>query len=106
MLIPSDDAEHFLRAYKAAMTRVATLEPKDVQGFIGVRGALYKSKYWKNPPTDDEDLIAALKTAVYGEFIIGRHLAKCTEMVGTKEKVYWVKGITTNWVKSRLPGCG
>ena len=111
MLIPPDDAEHFLRVYKAAMTRVATLEPKDVQGFIGVRGALYKPKYRKNPPTDDEDLIAALKTAVYGEFIIGRHLTKCTEMVGPKEKVYWVKGITTElgvitppwvWVKTAV----
>ena len=111
MLIPPDDAEHFLRVYKAAMTRVATLEPKDAQGFIGVRGALYKPKYRKNPPTDDEDLIAALKTAVYGEFIIGRHLAKCTEMVGPKEKVYWVKGITTElgeitppwvWVKTAV----
>ncbi len=111
MLIPLADAEHFLRVYKAAMTRVATLEPKDVQGFIGVRGALYKPKYRKNPPTDDEDLIAALHTAVYGEFIIGRHLAKSTEMVGPKEKVYWVKGITTElreitppwvWVKTAV----
>ena len=111
MLILPDDAEHFLRVYKAAMTRVATLEPKDVKGFIGVRGALYKPKYRKNPPTDDEDLIAALKTAVYGEFIIGRHLAKSTEMVGSKEKVYWVKGITTElgeitppwvWVKTAV----
>ena len=92
MPIPPDDAEHFLRVYKAAMTRVATLEPKDVQGFIGVRGALYKPKYRKNPPTDDEDLIAALKTAVYGEFIIGRHLAKCTEMVGPKEQSLLGKG--------------
>ena len=86
MLIPPDDAEHFLRVYKAAMTRVATLEPKDVQGFIGVRGALYKPKHRKDPPTEDDDLVTALKTAVYGEFIIGRHLAKSTEMVGTKEQ--------------------
>ena len=95
MLISPSDAEHFLRVYKAALTGVAELEPKDVKGFIAVRGALYQGKYKKSPPTDDEELIAALKTAVYDHFIMGRHLARSTEMVGPKEKVYWVKGITT-----------
>ena len=111
MLIPPDDAEHFLRVYKAAMSRVATLEPKKMQDFISVRGLLYQPKYRKDPPTDDEDLLAALKTAVYGEVILGRHLAKHTEMVGPKKKVYWVKGLTTElreitppwvWVKTAV----
>ena len=111
MLIPPEDAEHFLRVYKAAMTHVATLEPKELKDFISVRGLLYTPKYRKNPPTDDKDLLAALKTAVYGEIIIGRHLAKHTEMVGKKNKVYWVKGLTTElgeitppwvWVKTAV----
>ena len=111
MLISPDDAEHFLRVYKAAMTRVATLEPKKIKDFISVRSLLYTPKYRKDPPTDDQDLLAALKTAVYGETIIGRHLAKHTEMVGKKDKVYWVKGLTTElreitppwvWVKTAV----
>ena len=102
MLISPPDAEHFLRVYKAALTRVAELEPKDLKGFIGVRGALYQGKYKKDPPTDDKDLIAALKTAVYNSFIMGRHLTKCTEMVGPKNKVFWVKGITTE-LKDIIP---
>ena len=102
MLISPPDAEHFLRVYKAALTRVAELEPKDVKGFIGGRGALYKGKYKKDPPTDDAELIAALKTAVYGNFIVGRHLARGTEMVGPKGKVYWVQGLTTE-LKDIIP---
>ena len=111
MLIPPDDAEHFLRVYKEALTRVATLEPKKVKDFISVRRLLYQAKHRKNPPTDDEDLLAALKTAVYGEFIIGRHLAKCTEMVGSRDRVFWVQGLTTElgeiappwaWVKTAV----
>jgi hypothetical protein len=51
---------------------------------------------------DDVDLLAALKTAVYGDFIVGRHLARCTEMIGPEEKVYWVNGIT-NEMKDLMP---
>ena len=72
---------------------------------------LYGTKYRKNPPTDDKDLLAALKTAVYDDFIIGRHLPRHTEMIGPKDKVYWVKGLTTEfkdimppwiWVKTAV----
>ena len=97
MLIPTDEAEQFLRTYKAVLSRVAGSECKITEDYAAARRALYGRKQRKKLPTDDQDLIAALKTAVYGDFIIGRHLAQGTEMIGPEDKVYWVKGLTTEY---------
>ena len=97
MLIPPDDAEHFLRVYKALLSHVAGSECKGNEDYAAARRVLYGSKHQKDPLTDDKDLLAALKTAVYDDFIIGRHLAQHTEMIGPKDKVYWVKGLTTEY---------
>ena len=97
MLIPPDEAEQFLRTYKAVLHHLAGKECKDTEEYAAARSALYQTKHRKNPPTDDKDLTSAMKTAVYGDFIIGRHLAQHTEMIGPKDKVYWVKGLTTEY---------
>lgn len=95
MLLSPEDAEHFLRVYKAALGRVAKLELKNVEDYVATRGALYSDKYRRKPPTDDPDLLAALKTAVYDRFVMGRHLKRGTEVIGPDNVVYRVKGITT-----------
>ncbi len=95
MLIPPADAEHFLGAYKALMACVAKSESLDSFDYLRARRALYKPKYLRKPPTDDPDLLAALKTAWYGDFIIARHLTRETEMIGPKERVYRVRGLTS-----------
>ena len=97
MLLPPEEAEHFLEAYQAALHRIAGSRCKGNNEYAAARRALYEGKHRKNPPTDDPSLLAALKTAIYGDFIIGRHLAQHTEMIGPKEKVYWVKGLTTEY---------
>jgi hypothetical protein len=111
MLLPLDDADHFLEAYKDLLHKIAALELKNANDYAKAGNALFEGKYRDNPPTDDEDLLAALKTASHGDFFIGRHLVKSTEMVGPEEKVYWVKGITTElgditppwvWVKTAV----
>lgn len=95
MLLSPDDAEHFLRTYKDALQHIAALELKDAQNYVAVRGALYSKKHRRKPPTDDPDLLAALKTATYDRFVMGRHLKRGTEVVGPDNTVYRVKGITT-----------
>ena len=102
MLLPPDDAEHFLKVYQAALHHIAGSRCKGNKEYAAARRLLYGSKYRNNPPTDDTDLLAALKTAVYDDFIIGRHLPRYTEMIGPKDKVYWVKGLT-NEFKDIMP---
>ena len=111
MLLPPDEAKHFLDAYQAALHQIAGSRCKGNEQYRVARRALYEPKYRKKPPTEDEELLAALKTAVYDDFIIGRHLAQHTEMIGPKDKVYWVKGLTTEfrdimppwvWVKTAV----
>ncbi len=96
MLIPPDEAEHFLRVYQAAMARAAVAAKlKGLPGFAEMRQTLYQPKHRRNPPTDDAGLLAALETAVYGDFIVGRHRKRGTEMIGPGEQVYLVHGLTT-----------
>jgi hypothetical protein len=111
MLIPPDDAAHFLRAYKDLLHAIAASEGKEKEDYLSARIALYEGKYRCHPPTEDEDLLRALKTACYDQFIIARHLVRCTEMVGPKDEVYRVQGLTDElrdiappwlWVKTAV----
>ena len=58
-------------------------------GFFGNKKAL------KNPPTTDTELLKALGTAAFGQFMVCRHMARGTEMVGPKDQIFRVRGITT-----------
>ena len=94
-LIPPEDAKHFIRVYQDLLTAAAKTLPKTAEDFDGLRRAIYEPKARKKPLTDDPDLLAALQTGVYGDIIVGRHLARYTEMIGPGETVYRVKGLTT-----------
>lgn len=94
MLIPPEDAKHFLRVYQELLRKIAVLEGKKPADLLAARLALYEGKHLAHPPTRDKDLLAALGTACYGGFVVGRHLVRCTEMVGPENRVYRVQGLT------------
>ena len=95
MLLPAEDAQHFLRVYKAMLCQVVGRQLKATQEYLAARDSFYQEKWREGPPTEDEDLLQALGTASFGDFYIGRHLKRWTEMVGPRGLVYRVKGITS-----------
>jgi hypothetical protein len=95
MLIPAADAEHFLRVYKAMLHYVAGRPLSSAAEYIEARRAFFEGGERSNPPTEDADLRKALAGASYDKFVVGRHLARYTELVGPDSKVHQVKGVTT-----------
>jgi len=60
------------------------------------RNAFYgDQRLRKKPPTVDVELVKALQTASFGQFIVCRHMARGTEMVGPGDEVFRVRGVTT-----------
>jgi hypothetical protein len=106
MLLPPVDAARFLRAYKAMLETAAGRQLNGSNEFAEARNAFYANKGLRTkPPTADAELLKALTTASYGQFIVCRHMARGTEMVGPEDQMYRVRGITTelrdmidNWV--------
>lgn len=68
MLIPPEDTKHFLQVYQEAMKCAGVEDGKKERNLLTDRAALYQDKRLAHPPTGDKDLLAAFKTAVYGEF--------------------------------------
>ncbi len=96
MLLPTDKADHFVRAYKEMLSAAAGRPLNTVRDYAKVRDMFFESEELrKNPPTQDSDLIEALETASFGRFVIARHMARWTEMIGTDNRVYRVIGLTT-----------
>jgi hypothetical protein len=77
------------------LNRVVGCDLKTGKDFVDARKALYSGGGIKNPPTEDGDLLLALKAAVFGKFVVGRHLARHTELIGTQNIVFRVHGVTT-----------
>jgi len=59
----------------------------------------------KKPPTADAELLKAVATATFGQFIVCRHMARGTEMVGPEEQTFRVRGITTELRHMMDPWC-
>jgi repressor LexA len=96
MLLPPNDAADFLRTYKEMLTRVAGHELKSALEFIDARRAFFECTDIANPPTDDKDLLLGLKEAVFGKFVVARHLARHTKFISAQNSsVYCVRGVTT-----------
>lgn len=83
MMVPTDLALGFLASYKEMLARFIGQPLNNSMDFLKARNAFYASSARQDPPTSDENLLHALTSAVYGRFIIGRHLAKCTELIGS-----------------------
>lgn len=95
MLLPPKDAVRFLLSYRDLLRKVMGKNLDGQAEYAEARDLFYTGEHRVHPPTRDRDLLAALKTAIYGDFVVGRHLERNTEMVGPKNRVYWVLGITT-----------
>jgi len=96
MLIAADDAAQFLTAYKAMLTRAAGRTLSDFPAFVRARDAFFEnSALLERPPTCDPQLLDALRCACYGRFLICRHMARATEMIGPDDRAYRVRGLTT-----------
>lgn len=96
MLLPPVDAARFLSAYKAMLETAARRQLNGRNEFAEARNAFYANQELRTkPPTADAELLKALTTASCGQFIVCRHMARHTEMVGPGDQVYRVRGITT-----------
>ena len=90
------DAARFLTAYKAMLEKSARRPLRDSHDFAQARNRFFgNKKTLKKPPTADTELRKALETALFGRFIVCRHMARGTEMVGPGDRIFRVRGITT-----------
>ena len=66
------------------------------QDYAQARNVFFgNKKHLKKPPTADVELLEAIRTASFGQFIVCRHMARGTEMVGPGDKIFRVRGVTT-----------
>lgn len=96
MLLPPIDAARFLTAYKAMLETSANRSLHGTHDYAQARNVFFRNKIaLKHPPTADTELLKALGTASFGQFMVGRHMVRGTEMVGPKDQIFRVRGITT-----------
>jgi hypothetical protein len=92
----TDIGKQFILAYMEMLWAVAGKELKGAAAYVAARDQFFGNDgILKNPPTRDDDLAAALRTAVFGRFVICRHMPEWTEMIGPENRLYRVKGITS-----------
>lgn len=95
MLVAKTRADHFLRVYKELLEKASGRKLNSPKEYAAARNHLFTVDASRMPPTEDLELLRALKSAAYGEFVVARHLKRSTEMIGPDGQVYWVKGIST-----------
>ena len=96
MLLPPDAAARFVSTYKAMLETCARRPLSGAHDFAQARNAFFeKKKALKKPPTTEAELLKALGTASCGQFIVCRHMARGTEMVGPGDRIFRVRGVTT-----------
>ena len=96
MLLPPVDATRFLTAYKAMLETSAHRSLRGAHHYAEARNVFFgNKKTLKNPPTADTELLKALGTASFGQFMVCRHMARGTEMVGPRYQIFRVRGVTT-----------
>lgn len=95
MLLPTEDAARFLAVYKQLLATVAGRVLDGRNDYAEARDLFFGSKALREePPTESAELLTALQTASCGQFIVGRHMVRFTEMIGPENRVYRVRGIT------------
>lgn len=96
MLLPSTDAARFLAAYKELLQATAGQAITGIKQYTETRNAIFETKrLGRDLPTAHAELLAALETASFGQFIVCRHMARVTEMIGPDDAVYRVCGVTS-----------
>jgi hypothetical protein len=106
MMLSPIDAARFLSAYKAMLETCAHRPLRGADDFAQARNAFFGNKTMlKKPPTADAEFLKAVATATFGQFIVCRHMARGTEMVGPEEQTFRVRGITTELRHMMDPWC-
>jgi len=96
MVLPPVDAARFLTAYKAMLETSAHRSLSGTHDYAQARNVFFGNmKTRKNPPTADGELLKAVGTASFGQFMVCRHMARGTEMVGGRDQIFRVRGVTT-----------
>jgi hypothetical protein len=95
MLLEKERADHFLRVYKDLLEKVSCRKLNGPMEYAEARTLLFSDEVLDTPPTEDVELLRALKSAAYGDFVVARHLRRWSEMIGPDNHVYRVKGIST-----------
>ena len=95
-LLPERDAAQFLSSYKNLLQTVAGQKIENLEEYAKARSKFFSSKrLLAIPPTNDSELLSALKTAQFAPFIVCCHLERYTVIMGTDQSVHKIKGITT-----------
>src|SRR5258708_3225555 len=96
MLVPEHVSSRFLASYQALLGRVAGKRLRGVAGFSGARKRLFtEAECLRAAVSDDAELVAALRTAVFGKVMVARHLKSGTEMIDHRGGIHRVLGLTT-----------